>query len=145
MKREPIYQALFNLLKQTDGVVKATRGAPRQGVEQDRANLPALFMVQRKEEPQRVGKGLPPKWRLTVDVLLFAATGDSRDSIAMSKINPLLDQIEATLDPQTNGAFDNTLGGLVSHCYINGTTQIVEGLDSTMSAVLMEIEMLVPA
>jgi hypothetical protein len=145
MKREPIYQALFNLLKQTDGIVTATRGVPRMGIEQDRANLPALFMIQRKEEPQRTAKGLPPKWRLSVDVIVMAATGDSRTSIAMSKINPLLDQIDAALDPQPGGLFDNTLGGLVSHCYLTGTTQIAEGLDSTLSAVVMEIEIVVPA
>ena len=145
MNRESIYSALFNQLKSVDGIVSATRGTPRQGFDQDRANMPALFMIQRKEEPQRVGKGMPPKWKLTVDVLLFAATADSRTAVAMSKLNPILDAIDDALDPNAVGLFDNTLGGLVSHCYLNGASQIVEGLDSNVSAVIMEIEMLVPA
>lgn len=148
MIREPIYAALFALVKtaKANGFVTVKRQVPRQSFDTDRAKLPALYMIQKREEPQQLRRGLPPIWKFTVTLMLFAAGNGTEDATPMTVINPLLDAIcEVIVPPNSPSDFVQTLGGLVSSCVVSGSSEIFEGLDASVSGVLLEVTIIVPS
>ena len=132
MIRENIYAALFAYFSGlTIGTTPAFKTATRKlKVWEDvpKEDQPALLQLQRLETVRKP-KGLPAKWTFTIDLYLYVNTEANNDpSIVPSQLlNPLMDAIEAALaiDDVMNDAC--TLGGLVSHCYIDGAVNIFEG------------------
>lgn len=144
MTREPIYQgilAFFTAL--TAGGSPAFKVATRKMKHWEDVppeDTPALLLLERTENSQRP-KGLPTKWTGYVDLYLYANTGASNDPdvVPMQIINPLLDAIEAslTVDDPFNSAC--TLGGLVSHCAIEGDIQKFPGSMGDDAVVIVPI------
>lgn len=101
---------------------------------------PAIFQVQKGEDVQYSGRGIPPRYKLTVDLEVYAyyqASNEDPASALSSVINPLLDAIETAFapDPVTGMQTLNIAG--VSHCWIEGTIEIFEGdLNSQIMAVV---------
>lgn len=134
MNREPIEAALFAFLAAIaaqDGS-KLFKTATRKADTWDNVapeDCPALLLLPRTELGQRK-KGLPTKWTGEYDLLLYVHTGAQNDPAVVPSqlLNPLLDAIEAafTVDDPFNNAC--TLGGLVSHCAIEG--QLIKFLGS---------------
>ena len=101
---------------------------------------PALFQLQKREIAEQI-KGLPTKWRLEVELYIYCKTTDKSMSGAMI-LNPLIDAVQSAL------AFDKitgtqTLGGLVSHCWINGTIDVYEGAQDTQTVAIVPIEIFI--
>ena len=101
---------------------------------------PALFQVQKGEDMQYIGRGLPPKYRLTVDLEVYAyntASNEDPSAPASSVLNPLLDAIETAFAPDPVTGVQ-TLGiANVSHCWIEGNIEIFEGdLNAQIMAVV---------
>jgi hypothetical protein len=125
MTREPIYLALFALLSAIPGLVTTSRRLlhwsdvfpPQQ---------PALFQVQKKEL-QQPKKGFPAKVTLQCDIYLYVNTGNDLTVTPASTLNPLMDAIEAALAPNPATGVQ-TLGGTVSHCWIEGEIITDEGV-----------------
>lgn len=146
MTRENIYAAAFaffaGLTTANTPLFKTATRKPTTWESVAPEDQPALLMRQRREVAER-RKGFPTKWRFEIDLLLYVHTGGQNDPdvIAAQQINPLLDAIEAalTVDDPSNDAC--TLGGLVSHCAINGTVEIFSGDlgDEAVAIVPLEI------
>lgn len=147
MTREPIYAAVFaffsGLLLSGNPVF---RSATRKATTWDNVPIeatPALLMTQVRELAQ-YRKGLPTIWRLNVNLMLYVHTGAGNDpDIVPSQIfNPLVDAIVASLavDDQSNNAC--TLGGLVSHCAVEGAIEIFEGDLDDWAIVVIPITIL---
>jgi hypothetical protein len=148
MNRETIYASVFAFFSAlTAGGSPLFKSATRslttwESVSPD--DSPALLTRQRAEQADRK-KGFPTKWTLHMDLFLYAHTGANNDPsiIPAQVLNPLLDAIEASLaiDDQSNAAC--TLGGLVSHCAINGTVEIYQGNLGDEAVAIVPIEILV--
>lgn len=143
MTRETYYAALFALLQslQAGGAVQTADRRVRFLNEMGAAELPALFMaVDRQTLQQR--RGQPPRHQLGARVFLYAANPD-RHTAAGIALNGLLDALEAALAPPA-GAGVQTLGGLVSHAWIEGPVEVFEGPQGERSAAIVTVQMLVP-
>ncbi|AIV86366.1 hypothetical protein X986_3951 [Burkholderia pseudomallei] len=139
MTREPIYAALFAKLSTIPGLVTTSRRlrhwADVQAVEQ-----PALFQVQKREH-QQPRKGLPAKVSLQCEIYLYVNTGNDMDVTPATTLNPLMDAIEAALAPDPLTGFQ-TLGGTVSHCWIEGEIVTDEGMLGPQGVVIIPVNIL---
>lgn len=139
MNREQIYQAFFALVSGAPGIVTKSRRL-RSFADISSAECPALYMSQH-QETQAVQTGLPGKWTLHVEVVVFVNTGGNDPNvIPVSALNPIMDAICAILIPPVDFG-EQTLGGLVHRCRISGSIQIVEGVqdDTAMAVIPVEI------
>lgn len=145
--REPIYSALWALIS-GDPRVQAmfqTTGRYTQHFEHvSGIAMPALFLLQKSEGWQMVGKGVPPKRTLKCHLLIYTDTGDATATPPAILINQLLDVLDDVITKPANGAQVQTLGGLVNHVYIEGEIEIGEGLLQSKSIFVIPITMLIP-
>lgn len=139
MTREPIYAALFALVASAADFITVSRRL-RHWTDVGAAEQPALFQVQKSETAEE-RRPLPPKWRATVDLYLYAQAPDELTAPA-TVLNPLIDAVEAALAPDP---FSNvqSLGGLVSHCWIAGKIQTDEGVLGGQAVAIVPVEILV--
>jgi hypothetical protein len=139
MTREPIYAALFALVAGCADFVTVSRRL-RHWTDVGAAEQPALFQIQKSESADERAK-LPPKWRASVDLYVYAQAPDELTPPA-TIINPLLDAIETALapDPFTNV---QSLGGLVAHCWIAGKIMTDEGVLGGQAVAIIPIEILI--
>jgi len=139
--RETYYRGLWALLQ---GVVtspaiatydRRLRAMERMGD----GELPALFMVVGKQVTER--KSALPVRRLGAEIFLIVANPDTKTASDIA-LNGMIDAVEAALDP---GALAlQTLGGLVSHCWIEGDTEIFSAPNGTRAAAIVPVMMEVP-
>jgi hypothetical protein len=117
--REAIMQALFALVAGSASFVTASR---RLKIWSDvpASEKPALFMYQKNDEYKGSERHLPPTVTMNVDLYIYTAPGLDSGIIPASLLNPLIDAAEAVLRPGPGAGGRQTLGGLVSHCYIDG-------------------------
>ena len=149
MIRENIYAAIFAFWSGlTVGGSPAFKFATRklktwEDVEAE--NQPALLQLQRRETVTKP-RGLPAKWTLSIDLYLYVHTGALMDTdiVPSQLLNPLMDAIEGamTIDDMSNDAC--TLGGLVSHCYIDGAVETFEGNLGDQAVMIIPITVVVP-
>ncbi len=106
---------------------------------------PALFQAQKHESAHRA-RGQPPKWTLALEIYVYAQAPDDVPSPS-TVLNPLLDALEAALAPSGQDVATNvqTLGGLVSHCWISGTVVTDEGVLGGQAVAIIPIEIVVPS
>jgi hypothetical protein len=133
--REAIYAALFALVTGAAPFVTTSRRM-RLITEMQPAQLPALFQQQTGEDTVQV-RGIPPKYTLRCDIAIYAANPDVSQSAA-PQLNALVDAVEGALTLPIGQV--QTLGGLVSHCFINGKTEIFEGSLGSRAAAIIPIE-----
>jgi hypothetical protein len=140
ISREPIYSSLFALLQSIEGVTTVSRRL-RHWSDVSPAEQPALFQIQKNEMPEQV-LYLPTKWRLNVDLYLYVNSGDDPQASPAIILNPILDAIEALFPPSDEDGPMQTLGGLVSHCWISGTIETTEGVLGQQEVAIIPIEIL---
>jgi len=136
--RESIYSALFALVSGAAPFVTTSRRVQLINTMQP-SQLPALFQQQVGEDTQQV-KGIPPKYRLSVELAIYAFNPD-QNGAASPQLNALIDAVEAALAPDPATGVQ-TLGGLVSHCFINGKTEIFEGDLGNRAAAVVPIDII---
>ena len=136
VSRETIYSALFALVC-TAADFRTTGRRAQIMTQMQQSSLPALFQQQVSEETQQVN-GIPAKYILRVDIIIYAVNTDPSQP-STPALNALVDAIEATLAP-TPATGRQTLGGLVSHCFINGKTDIFEGDTGNRVAAIVPLE-----
>lgn len=137
MNRETIYSTLFSKLILATGVKTSSR-ILKMYSEVDVQDQPALFQIQTGETPHQV-KTMPVKWTMTVDIYLYINRGGDPKAIPSQQLNNMIDNIENALLPNQDGF--QTLGGLVSHCWINGKIQTSEGILGEQEVAIIPIEM----
>ena len=142
MNREPIYSALFATVAAAAPFVTVSRRL-RHWSDVGPAEQPALFQAQKSETAKRT-RGLPPRWTLEVDLFVYAQAPDELTAPA-TVLNPVLDAVEAALAPAGAdlATGTQTLGGLVSHCWISGKIQTDEGVLGGQAVAIVPIEIVV--
>jgi hypothetical protein len=146
--REAIYLALLEKLKTAADFQTVGRKAvlpPELQPEQ----MPALFLVQTRQIAVPQPRGLPARWTLECDLLLYVYNGSTtyepvgKESVVpVTELNNLLDAVDAALAPDPATGVQ-TLDGLVSHCWIEGEVQTDEGLLNPQAMALVPVKILV--
>jgi len=150
--REAIWVALFALLQGSLGPLCQTMGRhhvqpPQLGAEQQ----PAAFLVQGQETRPPTPSGLPQKLILDgLIILYFQAPMPLGEEVGVemvlgaTAVNALLKAIDTALMPDNWVTGKQTLGGLVTHCWLEGEVVMDTGVHSQQGAALLPIKMLVP-
>lgn len=120
-----------------DGFESVSRRATLDPLDLSRISFaqPAIILLEHDEDTQQRGRGLPPI--LIVDVMLCVYARIPRDPQDPSRpdatipgatiINPLIEIVESLFEPDSPTEGVCTLGGLVSHAWIEGRTIKVVG------------------
>lgn len=139
MNRENIYEALFAKVSAVDGIKTANRRLEHWS-KVPAAKQPALFQAQKGESVQKK-QGYPPVYLLRVDLWLYVHSGNDAKATPATALNGLLDALEAALAPET-GEEEQTLRGLVQHCFINGQIETDEGTLGPQAVAIIPVEIL---
>ena len=140
MTREAIMLALFNLLVQS-GAYKTT--GRRLIYWQDVADQPALFLRHVADDTMTTRTGMPPKVVIECEVWLYSQGGSDPDVSPETSLNGLLDGVEIALQPAP-GMPAQTLGGLVTHAWIEGKTEMHPGDLGGQAIAVVPVKVLVP-
>lgn len=140
MNREAVYLALFNKLSAIKGIKTSSRillhwadVSPNQ--------QPALFQAQVSQTAQQV-TGFPTKYILTAKVWVYTHR-DTNGVIPITQLNNILDLIDNALKPTSSPTNKQTLGGLVEHCWIDGSIETDEGTLGNQSIAIVPISILI--
>jgi hypothetical protein len=139
MNREAIYSALFAKLAAIHGVRMCSRRL-KGWSDVPATEQPALFMVQSEEEPDQE-EGRPPIWRLSVDVYVYCNVGRDPFATPATEMNGIIDQIESAIAGTYQGQ-PQTLGGLVTHCWIDGKIETDGGALDAQAVAIVPITMM---
>lgn len=124
--REQVFDALAARLA---GVVSGTVSR-RMALPSELANLgftlPCALIWEQPEDTKVAGRGLPAKRTWAAWVVVYFKN-PTRSTAGATIINPILDALEVALAPDDVVNNVLTLGGLVSHCWIEGTTTVATG------------------
>ena len=137
--RESIMQALFALL--TASGPYQTTGRRLQLWTQIAAQ-PALFLRHSAEDYPARPTRIPPKTTIECEAWIYSKTGDPELAPDIAQ-NALLDGVELALAPPP-GEEAQTLGGLVTHCWVEGRVEIHPGDLDNQAIAVVPIKMLVP-
>ena len=150
--REPIWAALFALLEQSVGSSYVTMGRHHVQPPQLAPEMqPALFLVQARETRMAKPPGTPV--RLTLSgflILYFQAPAPLLEGVGVETVvgatalNALLKGIDDALEPDDVATGKLTLGGLVTHCWIEGDVDMDPGIYTQQGAAILPIRILVP-
>lgn len=141
IQREPVFAALFALLSGAAGFTTKSRRL-RHWNDVPADQQPALFMAQGAQSPDYAVKGMPPRWTVHVDVYVYARAPD--DTPPSTAMNPLLDAIEAALEPSpAAGGAGSALGGLAHRCWIDGTIETDEGTLGAQAVAIIPITIII--
>jgi hypothetical protein len=140
MSRETIYAALFAKLAAIPGLKLSSRRL-KHYTDVPGQHQPALFTEQRNEGTAQAALGLPGKRTLRVYVWLYVRV-DDHAAIPATTLNAWLDAVDLALAPDASGK--QTLGGLVSHCWVNGITETDDGSLDSQAIARIPVEILVP-
>ena len=136
---EPIYSALFSSVAGKLGM-NTTRRALVHIDDLPIDEFPALFQGQNREVDEEERKGAPSKWKITVNHYLYVYSGEDSTLDPSSLLNPFLDLLRKSF-PRGNN--ENTLGGLVSHCWIRQIV-MMEGRLGRKEAAIINYDIVVP-
>lgn len=146
--REPIYQALFDLITNAPAV-KAIFGGNVGRLLPHEANVapaqcPALYTFQLPERRVYKGKGIPPIRTLYVAFVAYFSALNSATIIPATAINAAADAIDDAISNPGNPQNTQTLGGLVQHVYVEPEIKPYEGLLQDKSVLVAVVAMLIP-
>jgi hypothetical protein len=141
--REAIYKALFALVKDLPEFITVSRRA-RLVKDVTAEEQPALFIEEGPGETvKNPVEGGESVFNLYVDLGFYARIPDDRETAPSSVLNPLIDAVCNALAPGA-GEEQQTLGGLVYHCRIDGKILKNEGLLDGQASVVIPVEILGP-
>jgi hypothetical protein len=144
--REQIYSALFGTLQSALGSKFATMSRRWRMPEQvSPESRPALFQVQTGERAKTNATGEPIIWIATVDLVIYTQGSGDEQTIPSQELNGLLDALEAAIAPPANSGGKQTLGGIVSHCRLQGSARITENVNGAAAMAVVPIEILTTA
>jgi hypothetical protein len=127
ISREPIMSALKQrLVENLPGFAIISRRFRMFG---NCEAFPALFIVEPNETEVNSIEGLPAQSTLDVDLYIYLNVGLDPNVEPIVALNGLIDDVSAALSSDLPQPFDQvcTLGGLVKHCWIEGTLEKAPG------------------
>ena len=135
MNREAIYSSLFNLVKASASFKTASRRL-RLWSDVNASDKPAIFVVQRPQNYVNASTATPAKVTLEAEIIIYTNAGKDPNYVGATDLNNLVDAVDVALagNPVTG---NQTLGGLVNHCWIEGKIFIDPGdLDGDGLAII---------
>jgi hypothetical protein len=104
--------------------------------------MPALFINETGEDiaPSKYFEGYNAKQTLTCDLYLYVTT-PTQEGVCSTQINDMVQAVRDCLYPDkvTN---TQTLGGIVSHCWISGRIEIIEGVLDGQGIAIIPVNIL---
>jgi hypothetical protein len=141
INRETIFAALFVLASNAANFNTKSRKL-KHWSDVSPADQPALFQAQGKEIAVSRYR-LPTLWTLHASLYVYAHQS-SLDVLPSTALNNLVGAIELALAPDLFSG-EQTLGGLVSHCRINGQIETDEGVLGDQAVAIIPIEIMANA
>lgn len=131
MDSEAIYTALFEHLKsKMEGLVTISRRLRHfNNVLPD--ERPAIFITQGNQQEVPV-HGMDSKVELAAEVYIYIHEAD-RAKPPSSQMNIFIDRVREAIKPDHPDFSEyQTLGGLVEHCWIEGTVEVYEAVENML-------------
>ena len=141
MNRENIYNSLLNLI----GTVAEFKIKDRKlkiWSDISPADMPSLFLLQQKEVSETI-RGLPIKWSFYPEIYIYVSVGNETNLNPYTLLNPILDKVCDLFDNTKLQEGNQTLGGLVHSCKINGGIETDGGILGTTAIAIIPIEIIV--
>jgi hypothetical protein len=140
--RESIYTALFNLVSASASFKTSSRRL-KLWSDVNAADKPAVFVAQRGEKYVQGSDATPQKVTLKADIFIYTNAGKDPNVIPATILNNLVDAVNAAIaeSPVTGR---QTLGGLVSHCWIEGDAMIDPGDIDGDGVAILPVRILIP-
>jgi len=140
--RETIYAALLTQLQGSLGGTFRTVSrhwiAPDQISPSDR---PALYQVQKDETAIKpTVNGLPTKWITNIDLVMYTSGSTDPGIVPSTELNALLEAVETSMKAITPG-LNQSLGGKVVYCRIEGKIEVVENVQGAMALAVIPISL----
>lgn len=142
MNRDAILTALFNLVKASSSFKTASRRL-QLWTDVNSSDKPAIFVAQRGDTYVRSSEAVPQKVTIEADIFLYTNVGKDPNVIPATQLNNLVDAVDTALAPSPVTGVQ-TLGGLVSHCWIEGKVMIDTGDLDGDGVAIIPVKMLVP-
>jgi hypothetical protein len=147
VNREPIYAALYALLQTAAPQGFTINTFSRRFQSWDSTNLPqlpALFM-QEYEETADQDSGDPSamglyRWISTVNVWIYFSA-QNPNALPDQVFNALVDSMETVMQPSPQTG-RQTLGGLVTHAWIDGRIMYSDGALDKKAVILLQVKIL---
>lgn len=139
--RENIYAALFSQIQGALGATFKTISRHWQPPDlMSPSDRPALFQVQTGENANKPAvNALPTKWSpLTVDLVVYTSGSTDPGVVPSTELNALLDAVETALKSVTPG-LNQTLGGKVLYCRIEGKVEICENVIGSIALAVVPV------
>ncbi len=118
MNRESIITALFALVSAAAPFATASRRLQLWS-SVAAADKPAVFLCERSEIYTHASEAVPATVTLNVDIYIYIDAGKDQSVFPISTLNQLIDAVDLALAPNPLTGLQ-TLGGLASHCWIEG-------------------------
>ena len=139
--RETIIEALFQLALTASTFNTSGR---RLQLWSKVSSFPALFVQSTGTNyPPRDARSLPPKRTITAELWVYTDVGKDPNANPEQALNDIIDAVEAALAPGMN-AIAQTLGGLVSHAWIEGDIEQFPGVLDGIAKAIIPVKILVP-
>lgn len=109
-------------------------------------DFPAMFIMSPTEQYSReLGEGVPSRVVIEATIFIYLAGGKdiSASAVPMNALNDIMDKVDDVLKPNPLTA-KQTLGGIVSHCWIEGEVIKEPGDLDGEGIIAIPIKMLVP-
>ena len=108
------------------------------------ASFPALFVQSTGTHylPRDV-RGLPPKRTITAALWVYTDVGKDPNANPEQALNDIIDAVEGALAPSVVSGVQ-TLGGLVSHAWIEGEIEQFPGVLDGIAKAIIPVKILVP-
>ncbi|HAV5432052.1 Uncharacterised protein [Acinetobacter baumannii] len=131
MNSEVIYQALFDRLSTNVQGLKTVSRRLRHFNNVTPDERPAMFITQGNQQEVPV-HGLDSKVELAAEVYLYIHETD-RAKPPSSQMNIFIDRVRDAIQPDHPEFSEyQTLGGLVEHCWIEGTVEVYEAVENML-------------
>jgi hypothetical protein len=146
--REAVFTALATLLTAVPGIGTVSRRMtmPSEIPATELAPGAATLLIwEQNEDTKARGRGVPSMRTWEAFLVVYFKNPDPTVPGA-AIINPILDGIEQALTPPPSPANTQTLGGIVSHCWIEGMTHVALGDVDTQGfgGCVVPVKILVP-
>lgn len=141
--REAIETALFNLVSASGAYTTKSRRI-QSFADVAPNSMPAIFQVKKNEQYIDAGTGVPTKKIMLLDLYIYAWE-PLNSAIPATQMNSLLDALDTALKPLPSmlSGTQQTLGGLVYDCQIDGTIETDEGTLGQKSVAIVPIKIIV--
>jgi hypothetical protein len=140
--REPIMRALKEALAKIPEFNSVTRRIRASG-DFNPTDFPILMIDELSETCNQGEESSPEKTTFNIEMWVMINNGQDLNEEPISALNTLLDKIDIALAP---APYQNTctLGGLVSHCWVDGTIDKQAGDIGGIGIARIPLKILIP-